>query len=97
ANFEDASYPYIADAATGKVTQVVKTPLLATFVTTLEFSADGKSIIAVVVPDGRGPAPTHGPGGIEDGPTVRATNSRAVPTPVYWSLLLDSHDKALLK
>ena len=97
ANFDDASYPYLADVATGKLTQVAKAPLLATFVTTLEFSADGKSLVVVVIPDGRGAVPTHGPGGIEDGPTVRATNSRAVPTPVYWSLLLDSHDKALLK
>ena len=62
-----------------------------------EFTADGKSLVAVVIPDNRGPVPTHGPNGIEDGPTVRMTNSRAVPTPVYWSLLLDPHDKAQLK
>jgi dipeptidyl aminopeptidase/acylaminoacyl peptidase len=97
ANFDSGSYVYIADVATGKSTQLSKSALLATFVTTIAFTDDGKNIVAVLVPDGRGPAPTHGPNGIEDGPTVRMTNSRAVPTPVYWSLLLDPHEKAQLK
>ena len=97
ANFDDASYAFVADVATGKSTQASKSPLLATLVTGLEWTADGKSLIAVVVPDGRGPAPTHGPNGIEDGPTVRLTNSRAIPQPVHASLLDDPHDKALLK
>ena len=97
ANFDDASYAYVADVATGKSTQVSKSALLATLVTGLEWSADGKSLITVVVPDGRGPVPTHGPNGIEDGPTVRLTNSRAIPQPIHASLLDDPHDKALLK
>jgi dipeptidyl aminopeptidase/acylaminoacyl peptidase len=97
ANFDSGSFVYVADVATGKSTQVSKSPLLATFVTSVEFTGDGKNIVAVLVPEGRGPAPTHGPNGIEDGPTVRMTNSRAVPTPVYWSLLLDPHEKAQLK
>jgi dipeptidyl aminopeptidase/acylaminoacyl peptidase len=97
ANFDSGSFVYVADAATGKSTQVSKAPLLATFVTGIEYTDDGKSIVAVLVPEGRGPAPTHGVNGVEDGPTVRLTNSRAVPTPVYWSLLLDPHEKAQLK
>ena len=94
ANFPNASYAYVADVATGKSVQASKSPLLATLVTSIEFTTDGKRLIAVLVPDGRGPAPTHGVNGVEDGPTVRLTNSKAIPQPVHASLLLDPHEKA---
>ncbi len=97
ANFADASYAYVADAATGRSTQVSRTPLLATLVTTIEWTADGKQLLLVLVPEGRVAAPTHGPGGIEDGPRVRLTGGKAAPQPVHWSLLEDPHDKALVK
>ena len=97
ANFDDNSQIFVADAATGKSVQVTKTPLLATLVTTLEWTADGKSIVAVVVPDGRGPAPIHGKNGIEDGPKVRLTESRTIPQVIHPSLLEDPHEKAMLK
>ncbi len=96
ANFDDASYVYVADVASGKSVQVSKAPLLATLSTSIAWTADGKSIIAPLVPDGRGPAPTHGKNGVEDGPQVRLTNSRALPQAVHASLLEDPHDKALL-
>lgn len=97
ANFPTASHLYVADVATGRSTQITRTPLLATLVTGLDWTADGRSIVTVLVPDGRGPAPTHGPGGIEDGPQVRLTEGRRIPQRVHWSLLEDPHDKALLK
>jgi dipeptidyl aminopeptidase/acylaminoacyl peptidase len=97
ANFDDASQIYVADVATGKSTQVTKTPLLGTLVTDLVWTADGKSIITVLVPDARGLAPTHGKNGVEDGPEVRLTESRVVPQVIHPSLLEDPHDKAMLK
>ncbi len=97
ANFDDASQVYVADVATGKSVQVTKTPLLATLVTTVEWSNDGKSILAVAVPDGRGPAPIHGKNGIEDGPEVRLSESRKLPQVIHPSLLEDPHEKAMLK
>jgi dipeptidyl aminopeptidase/acylaminoacyl peptidase len=97
ANFDDASQIFVADVATGKSVQVSKTPLLATLVTTIEWTADGKSIVAVVVPDGRGAAPVHGKNGIEDGPTVRMSESRVIPQVIHPSLLEDPHEKAMLK
>src|SRR5918993_3536582 len=54
---EDASHIWIADAATGVSRQVTKTPVLATLVSTFEFSKDGKQIAAVFVPDGRAAMP----------------------------------------
>ena len=97
ANFPDASYAYVADVATGRSTQVSRSPLLATLVIGLNWTADGKQLITVLVPEGRGAAPTHGANGIEDGPQVRLTGGRAVPQPVHASLLEDPHDQALLK
>jgi dipeptidyl aminopeptidase/acylaminoacyl peptidase len=97
ANFDDASYVYVADVASGRATRLSPAPVLATLVTSLRFSGDGSRIVTVLVPDGRGAAPTHGENGIEDGPQVRLTGSRAVPQPVHASLLEDPHDKALLR
>ena len=69
ANFDAASQVYVADIATAKSVQVTKSPLLATLVTTIDWTADGKSIIAVVVPDGRGAEPKAPD--IATGPRVR--------------------------
>ncbi len=96
ANFDDASYVYLSDVATGKSTQLSKAALNATMVTGITYAANGKQIIATLVPDGRGTAPSHGDGNIEDGPQVRLTESRALPQPFHFSLLQDPHDKALV-
>ena len=97
ANFDGMSNIYVADVGTGKSTLLTKAPLLTTLVTTIDFTADGKSIVATLVPDGRGAPPTHGAGNIEDGPLVRLTESKAKPQPAHFSLLQDPHDKALVK
>ena len=97
ANFDDISQVYVADVATGKSSLLNKAPLLATLVQSIDYTADGKGIVVALVPDGRGPAPTHGDGNIEDGPLVRFTENKAKPQPVHFSLLQDPHDKALVK
>jgi len=96
ANFYDASHVYVADVATEKSTQLTKTPLLATLETGVDWTADGKTVAVVLIPDNRGAAPTHGPDGIEDGPQVRMTEGKVIPQRIHWSLLEDAHDKALL-
>ena len=96
ANFPSGSYVYLADVVSGKSAQLSRRALLATLVTTIEFTADGRAIAAILVPENQGNIPEHGPGGIEDGPQVRLTDARAVPQPVHFSLLQDPHDKALL-
>ena len=97
ANFYDASHVYVADVASGKSTQVTRTPLLATLENGIDWSADGRTITVVLLPDGRGAPPTHGADGIEDGPQVRLTEGRRIPQRVHWSLLEDPHDQAILK
>lgn len=97
ANFPAASYAYLLDVASGKSTRLSDRALLATLVTELRFTPDGRKVIAVLVPSPRASQPTHGPGGIEDGPQVRLTDSKALPQPVHNTLLGDPHDKALLE
>lgn len=97
ANFAEASHVYVADVATGRSTQLTRTPLLATLYTDLRYTGDGKHLIVVLVPENRGPQPNDGGDGIEDGPKVRLTGGRALPQPVHWSLLEDPNDQALLK
>lgn len=97
ANFYDATHVYVADVASGKSVQVTRTPVLAVLETRLDWTSDGKSVAVVLIPEGRGAVPTHGAGGIEDGPQVRMTEGRTIPQRMHWSLLEDPHDKALLK
>ena len=97
ANLDNASHAFVADAATGKSVQVSRTPLSPVLYTDLEFTADSRNLVVVLAPENRGVAPTHGPNSIEDGPTVRLADGRALPQRVYPSLLMDPHDKDLLK
>jgi dipeptidyl aminopeptidase/acylaminoacyl peptidase len=91
-----ASYVFVADVASGKSAQVMKTPLLATLVTTIEWAPDSKTVVAVLVPENRGAKPTHGADDIEDGPWVRMTEGKKMPQVIHPALLEDPHDKALL-
>ena len=96
ANLDNASYIYVADVATGKSVQVSKTPLLATLVTTIDWTADGSSVIAVFVPNPRAPEPREP--AIATGPTVRLWLDGVKEPERNWaSLLEDPYDRALMK
>lgn len=97
ANFPTGTYLYLADVASGRSTRLGRAALLATLVTSPRFTPDGRHLVAVLIPSGRGAAPTHGPNGIEDGPQVRFTEGIAKPQRVHASLLEDPHDKALYR
>ncbi len=96
ANFDDGSYIYVADVATGRSTQASKAPLLATLVTGIDWTADGSSVIAVFVPSPRAPEPKEP--AIATGPTVRLWLDGVKEPERNWaSLLEDPYDKALMK
>ena len=97
ANFDDASHIYVADVATGKSRKITKTPLLATLVTSVEWTNNGKSLVAVVLPDNRGAEPQHP--AIETGPQVRMVGDGKNKTRTYreYSLLHDPHESAQLE
>jgi len=53
----DATHIWVADPMTGASKQLTPKPVLATLVSSFDFSADGTKIAAVLVPDGRAPMP----------------------------------------
>ena len=96
ANFEDGSQLYVAEIATGKSTAITKAPLLATLVNTIDWTADGKSIVAVMLPDGRKAEPKRPD--IATGPIVRlAMDPVKDPERNYASLLNNPYDADLLE
>ena len=95
AEFNASNQIYLADPVTGKSKALTTTSLLATNVTNFEWTADGKSIVAVLVPDARGPEPREA--AIATEPLVRINENRLLHTSVYPSLLESPHDKALVE
>ena len=95
ANFDAATHIFVADLATGKSVQITKTPLLAVRVSTFDWTADGKSIVAVLLPDNRPAEPKRPP--VETGPLVRTSEAgKVLQNRNYASLLRDPYDKELL-
>jgi dipeptidyl aminopeptidase/acylaminoacyl peptidase len=95
ANFDDASRVYVADVASGAARAVTSRPLLATLVTGVDWTADGKSVVAVFLPDGRKAAPERP--AVETGPLVRLTDEKKEKTRIYASLLRDPFEKDQLE
>jgi dipeptidyl aminopeptidase/acylaminoacyl peptidase len=95
AHTEDATHIWIADVATGKSRQLTKTPLLATMVTSFEFTSDGRQIAAVLIPEGRAPMPPAP--SAPDGPTVKIADSDKNRLRTFPSLMSTTHDKELLE
>jgi dipeptidyl aminopeptidase/acylaminoacyl peptidase len=96
ANFDDATYVYVAEAATGRSRRAAPAPVLATLVTSLEWTADGRSIVTVLPPEGRGPEPAAP--AIATGPQVRLTTPGARnKTRTYADLLEGPYDRTLLE
>ena len=94
ANFDAATHVYVVDVPSGKTTQVTKTPLLATRVTSVDWTADGKNVIAVLLPDNRPGEPKRP--AVETGPLVRQSDGRMLKNRNYASLLRDQYEKDLL-
>src|SRR5262249_48022772 len=70
AHFEDATHIYVADAETGAARKLTTTPVLATLVTTFQWSKDGRQIQTVLLPDdGKREMPK--PNGVATEPKVR--------------------------
>jgi dipeptidyl aminopeptidase/acylaminoacyl peptidase len=95
ANFDDASRLYVADLATGQSRQVSASPLLATLVSDLDWTADGRNVVAVLIPTGRKAAPVRPP--VETGPLVRMTDGKKDKTRNYASLLRDPFEREQLE
>jgi len=95
ANFDDASRLYVAELASGRSRLVSQRPVLATLVTTVDWTADGSQLVTVLIPDGRKAEPKRPE--IEPGPLVRLTDEKKEKTRVFASLLRDPFEKELME
>src|SRR4051812_3635851 len=95
ASFDAATHIFVADVASGKSVQITKTPLLAPRDTSFDWTADGKSIVPVLLPDNR-PAEPKRPA-IETGPLIRTSDAgKVLQNRNYASLLRDPYEKDLV-
>lgn len=96
ANFATASHVHVADVATGRSRPVTRTPLLATMVSSVEWTGDGGSVVVVLVPENRGPAPTIP--AVATGPLVQLwMDSLVSPQRNFASLMETPHEFAMME
>ena len=93
--FPNSTQLWLADPASGKARQLGKVSLLATNVTNWEWTADGKSIVAILVPDGRGPEPKAAP--IATEPLVRINEAGKLKTPTTADLVQSPYEMSLIE
>jgi dipeptidyl aminopeptidase/acylaminoacyl peptidase len=92
--FDNSTQLYVADAATGKSRPVSTRSLLATMVTAPEWTADGASLVTVLVPEVRGAEPKESP--LATGPMVRVNENNKLKTRTYPDLVMSPFEKDLL-
>jgi dipeptidyl aminopeptidase/acylaminoacyl peptidase len=95
ANMDDATHIHVAEVPGGSSRQVTRTPVLATLNTRIEWTPDGRSVVAVLIPANRGAAPR--PPAVPQGPQVRHTLEGENRLRTYASLLEWPHEMALLE
>lgn len=94
AHTDDASHVWVADVGSGKSRQVTRTPLLATLVTSVAWTADSRNVVAVLVPSPRMTMP--GEPVLATGPTVRWNEGKTNKTRTFASLLDTPYDMELM-
>ena len=92
----DATHIWVADPMTGLARQVTPRPVLVTLVSGFDFSADGRKLATVLVPDNRPPMPV--PPAAPSGPTVkRAEEADKNRLRTFGSLMATPHELDLLE
>lgn len=91
----DATHIWVSDA-TGKARQVTTRPVLATMVTSFDWTKNGSEIATVLVPEARAPQPQ--PPAVPPGPRVKlAEESDKNRLRTYQSLMATPYDQVLLE
>jgi Tol biopolymer transport system component len=85
ANFDDASYVYVADAKTGNARRLTERAALPVLATSLDWDPDGTAVYAVLIPQPRMAMPKEP--AVAEGPLVRMSGPNKAKTPTYASLL----------
>ena len=94
-NDDDGSYLFIADVATGESRRACEQALNATLVSSFHWSGDSKTLVAVLIPAGRGPIPQRD--AVANEPQVWVTKEGKTPSRTYRFLLKSPYDKTLLE
>jgi dipeptidyl aminopeptidase/acylaminoacyl peptidase len=92
---ETGTHVWFADAATLAPRQVTKTPILATMVSSVSFSNDGKQMFVVMPPDGRSPRPVESE--MPAGPIVKVLSGQKEQNRTYPSLMTTQYEFDLLE
>ncbi|MCW5943024.1 MAG: prolyl oligopeptidase family serine peptidase [Fimbriimonadaceae bacterium] len=87
------SHLYVADVATGRSRRLSRRPLLLTHVTSVDWTGDGKHVVALLVPAKRTPRPVEPPVPAE--PNVRLTTRNPARLRTFPSLLEGPYHAAL--
>jgi len=95
ANFDDATYVYIADAKSGAARKLSERAALPVVATALDWAPDGSAVFAVLIPESRMPLPKEPQ--VADGPLVRMTGGMKKKMPTYASLMQSPFEKAQLE
>ncbi len=95
AHTDTETHLHVAEVATGESRQLTSTPLLATRVTSVEWSGDGEHVFAVTIPENRGMEPTRP--ATPATPMIRITSEEENSLRTYPSLLMDPFEEELLE
>ena len=95
AHYDDASYLYVADAASGKSRRVCERKLSLTLTSSFRWSWDGKKLLATLTPKDRGQMPEASQTPRE--PQVWVSHDGKTPSRTYRFLLKTPHDARLLE
>lgn len=90
-----ATHIWIADVATLQSRQLTKTPVLATRVSSFDFTDDGTQIATVLVPDARSPRPVKP--AVPPGPEFKVTDSNKNRLRTFASLMTTQYEFQLLE
>jgi dipeptidyl aminopeptidase/acylaminoacyl peptidase len=92
---DDATHIYVADVPSGRSRQLTRTPVLATHLTTFDWTEDGRYIVTVLPPENRRPMPRASV--VPSGPQVKINEDGRNNVRTYPSLLATPFDQDLLE
>ncbi|MCZ6916041.1 MAG: prolyl oligopeptidase family serine peptidase [Gemmatimonadetes bacterium] len=95
AHFETETHIFVADPTNGRARQLTRSPVLATLYTSFEWMPDSRSILTMLPPENRGPAPQKP--AVPTTPQVRLTEPGTNSIRTYPDLLEGPFEKELLE
>lgn len=92
---DEETHLYVTDLNTRRSTRITEQPVLAALNTTFQWSADGRYILTVLIPEDRGKEPTPPP--VADELQVSITSEKENRLRTYPSLLESNYEAKLLE